>query len=278
MPEGDTVWLTARRLHEALGGRPLVHAELRVPSLATVDLTRRTVREVVARGKHLLTRFDDGRTLHTHLRMEGSWRVHRSSARWTGGPDWQIRAILGAADNTAVGYRLGVVELLPTANEHALVGHLGPDLLGADWDGDEAIRRLGQQPGREIGDALLDQRNLAGIGNLYKAETLFLRGISPWTHVGDVPDLRRTVDLSRELLVANRDRWEQVTTGDRRKGRTTWVFEREGRPCRRCDATIRVAWQGEAPKQRLSYWCPRCQPGPAPSEGIRPRRTRDAYR
>jgi endonuclease-8 len=151
-----------------------------------------------------------------------------------------------------------------TGQEDTLVGHLGPDLLGPDWDADEAIRRLAEQPQRPIGEAVLDQRNLAGAGNVYKAESCFLRGVSPWTPVGEVADLSGFVDLVHRLLSANRERYDHVTTGDPRPGRRTWVFERTGLPCRRCGTAICAAWQGEPPYQRLSYWCPNCQPGPAP--------------
>jgi endonuclease VIII len=174
MPEGDTVWLAGRRLHDALAGDRLTRSDFRVPQLATTDLAGRTVTEVVSRGKHLLTRVDDDLTLHTHFRMDGTWHLYRPGDRWRGGPQWQVRVLLETAAWQAVGYRLPVVELLPRDREDDAVGHLGPDILGPDWDPAEAVRRLAAQPDREVGDALLDQRNLAGIGNLYKAESLFL--------------------------------------------------------------------------------------------------------
>jgi endonuclease-8 len=271
VPEGDTVWLTARRLHDALAGHRLVHADLRVPAYSTIDLSGRTVVEVIARGKHLLARLDDDRTLHTHLRMDGSWRLYAHGSPWTGGPAHQIRAVLSTPDTDAIGYRVHDLALLPTAREHELVGHLGPDLLGADWDVEEAVRRLSADPAREIGPALLDQRNLAGIGNLYQTEVLFLRGVNPWTPVGEVPDLAGMVRLAQRLLRANRDRWEQITTGNTRRGEGLWAFERPGRPCRRCRTPIALGEQGDPPYQRLTYWCPTCQPGPAPAEsrGVR---------
>jgi endonuclease-8 len=265
MPEGDTVWLAGQRMNAALAGRPLTRTDFRVPRLATTDLSGRTVLAVVSRGKHLLTRVEGGLTLHTHFKMDGTWRLYRPGERWRGGPAWQVRVVLANTDWQAVGYRLPVVELMPTAEEDRAVGHLGPDLLGPDWDPDEAVRRLAAEPGREIGQALLDQRNLAGIGNLYKAEVCFLRGVSPWTPVGDVTDLSALVSLAHRLLAANKDGFEQVTTGDPRPGRSTWVFERPGRPCRRCGTRIALAEQGDPPRERLTYWCPRCQPGPAPA-------------
>jgi len=267
VPEGDTVWLTARTLHDALAGDELVRSDFRVPRLATTDLTRRKVIEVASRGKHLLTRVDGGVTVHTHLKMEGSWRVFRVGQRWTGGPDWQVRVALATSNRVAVGYRLGVVELVATRDEQQVVGHLGPDLLGepgapGGWDEDEAVRRLSADPAREIAEALLDQRNLAGIGNLYKSETLFLTGVTPWTPVGDV-DMTHVVRTAHRLLVANKEHWHQSTTGSLRRGEEHWVFERSRRPCRRCGSPVASAMQGVAPRERLSYWCPTCQRGPS---------------
>ena len=264
MPEGDTVWLAARRLHEALAGQVLTTSDFRVPQLATTDLTGRRVLEVVPRGKHLLTRVEGGLTLHTHFRMDGTWHLYAPGDRWTGGAQWQVRVVLATAERVAVGYRLPVVELLETEREGDAVGHLGPDVLDDDFDAAEAVRRLAAAPDREVGLALLDQRVLAGLGNLYRTEVLFLTGRTPWTPVGDLPDLPGLVRRSRRLMLANRGHWEQSTTGSLRAGEDHWVFERTGRPCRRCGTRIVVAEQGAAPYQRLTYWCPRCQLGPAP--------------
>ena len=272
MPEGDTVWLAAQRMHAALAEKVLVRSDFRVPQLATTDLSGRRVLEVVPRGKHLLTRIEGGLTLHTHFRMDGSWHLYRPGDRWNGGPAWQVRAVLQNAEWQAVGYRLPVVALLETVDEDRVVGHLGPDVLAEDWDGDEAVRRLCADPRAEIGMALLDQRNLAGLGNLYRTEVLFLRGLTPWTTVEDVPDLAGLVEKGRRLMMANRGHWEQSTTGSLRRGEVHWVFERTGQPCRRCGTRIVTAEQGDAPYARLSYWCPRCQSGPAPAPS--PRSTR----
>jgi endonuclease-8 len=262
MPEGDVVWLAAKRLHSALAGQSLTRSDFRVPALATVDLAGQVVLEVIARGKHLLFRFDHRLTLHTHFRMDGTWQLYRPGQRWRGGPQWQVRAVLENTAWQAVGYRLPVVELLPTAEEFRAVGHLGPDLLGPDWDAAEALRRIMTAPDREIGLALLDQRNLAGIGNLYKSETCFLRGVSPWTAVRDVPQLPQLLALARRLLDANKNGYRQTTTGDTRRGESLWVYERANLPCRRCGTRIVMATQGDAPYERATYWCPRCQPGP----------------
>ncbi len=265
MPEGDTVWLACQRLQRALAGRELTRTEFRVPQLAEVDLSGVRVAEVVSRGKHQLFRFDDGRTLHTHFRMEGTWRTYPQGRRWSGGPAFEIRVVLGVDGLDAVGYRLPVVELVPTAEEDRVVGHLGPDLLGPDWDLAEAVRRIAVHPERSVGEALLDQRNLAGIGTLYRSEVLFLQGIHPRTPVADVRDLARVCVRARQLLMANRTRGQQTTTGDLRSGRQHYVFERPGQPCRRCGTKIRTEEFGPVGQERRSYWCPHCQPGMSPN-------------
>ena len=257
MPEGDTVWLTARRLHEALAGRALTRSDVRVPRYATTNLAGRTVTDVAARGKHLLIRVEGGVTVHTHLRMDGSWRVRPARERIAN--SHRIRLVLANDTWQAVGYQLGIVEVLRTAQEASVVGHLGPDLLGPDWDEAEAVRRLRAAPVRAIGEALLDQRNLAGIGNIFATEMLFLRGLSPWRPVGEVADLRALVELGHRLLEANKERAGIITTGVVRRGEETWAYGRAGRPCRRCRTTIRQAEQGDAGEERVRFWCPHCQ-------------------
>ena len=267
MPEGDTVWQTAARLDDALAGQELTRCDLRVPKLATVDLTGDVVESVQSRGKHLLMRFGNGWTLHSHMRMEGSWRIFDEGEPWRGGPTHQIRAILGTDTQTAVGYRLPVLEILRTKDEQRAIGHLGPDLLDPDWNASSAasaLRNLEAAPTRPIGEALLDQRNLAGIGNIYKSELCFLSGVTPWTPVATVPDLPRLVDSAHRLLVANRDRPLRITTGETRPGRTLWVYGRKRGQCLRCATPIRSADQGPAGEERVTYWCPRCQQGPGP--------------
>jgi endonuclease-8 len=269
VPEGDTVWLTANRLHAALAGQPLVRADLRVPKLATVDLVGRRLLAVVPRGKHLMARLEGDVTLHSHLQMDGAWHLYGAGERWRGGPPHQVRAVLGTAGRIAVGYRLPVLEVLPTTEEDGAVGHLGPDLLGPDWDAPAALARLAADPGRPVGEALLDQRNLAGIGNVYVAELCFLRGVTPWTPFGAVPAPERLVALAGRLLSANKARPGHVTTGDTRRGRTHWVYGREHQPCLRCGTPVRSARHGaNGPQQdRVAYWCPRCQRGPVPGAG-----------
>jgi endonuclease-8 len=262
------VWRTARALDAALAGEPLIGCDLRWPTLATADLTGRTVLAVVARGKHLLMRLsgEPPLTLHSHLRMEGSWRLYpadRSAPTGFGRRD-DVRAVLRTPGWTAVGRRLGMLDLVRTRDEHTVVGHLGPDVLGEDWDPDRVERTLADRPERAIGEALLDQRVLAGIGTFYLAEVLFLRGINPWTPSGQVPDVPALLRLVHRLMVANRDRVGQVTTGDTRPGRTSWVYGRARRQCRRCGTPVLVASIGQPPHDRDACFCPTCQPGPAP--------------
>jgi endonuclease VIII len=269
VPEGDVVWRSAQRLHAALAGRRLVRSDLRWPSLATADLTGRDVLEVRARGKHILTRLggDPPLTLHSHLRMEGSWRVDRTTSAERREPH-DLRALLANAEWTARGLRLGMLDLVPTAEESTLVGHLGPDVLGPDWDLDQVRRSLRAAPGRAVGEALLDQRVLAGVGTFYLTETMFLVGRTPWTPVSDLGDaqLDRVVERAYRLLHLNRDRVVQVTTGDARPGRECFVHGRSGRPCRRCGTTVRVAAIGPPPTPRVAFYCPSCQKGPAPTD------------
>ncbi|WP_432534544.1 DNA-formamidopyrimidine glycosylase family protein [Kineococcus arenarius] len=276
MPEGDVVWRTAQRLHRALAGREVLSCDLRWPSLATADLSGRRVLEVVSAGKHLLTRLGaaDGEpalTLHSHLRMEGSWYVERTGSNGRGRRSASgVRAVLTTPEWTAVGHELGMLDLVPTAAEAGLVGHLGPDLLGPGWDAAEARRRLLAVPQRHLGEALLDQRVLAGVGTFYMAEACFLAGVSPWTPVGELPSPDRLLTLLHRLLHANKDRTGQVTTGDLRRGRQNFVHARSGLPCLRCGGTVRVAPIGPAPRDRTAFYCPRCQPGPAPTDDGRP--------
>jgi len=257
MPEGDVVWYTARRLDEALSGRKLTRSDFRVPALATADLAGQVVTQTVSRGKHLLTRTGNGLTVHTHLRMDGDWRVRPAAEQVS--ESHRIRLLLANQDWQAIGYQLGVVELIRTREEARVTGHLGPDLLGPGWDCAEAVRRLGTLPDRPIGEALLDQRNLAGVGVAFATEMLFLRGIDPWRPVGDDQDLHALVELGQRLLDFNKTRLDRVTTGDARRGHQSWVYGRAGRPCRRCGTPIRRGEQGPPGQERLRFWCPSCQ-------------------
>jgi endonuclease VIII len=261
VPEGDTVYRTARVLDQ-LSGEQLTRSDFRVPQHATADLSGGTVVETVSRGKHLLTRVDRGEerwTLHTHLKMEGSWKVVRRGERWPR-PAVTARVVLETARHTAIGFSLGIVELVPRELEADVVGHLGPDLLGPGWDEERALANLAAAPDRPLREALLDQTNLAGIGNMYAAELCFTSGVHPETPVGAVPDLRRLVRRARQMLELNKERWVQSTTGDLRERERMWVYRRDRSPCRRCGTPVVVELQGPAGRDRASYWCPSCQP------------------
>ena len=257
MPEGDTVWRTARRL-DALTGRTLQRSDIRVPRYATVDLSGQVVEGTVSRGKHLLTRVGEF-TLHSHLKMEGSWRVFAAGERWNR-PAYLARAVLVTSEFTAVGFELGLFEVIPSTDEQSVLGYLGPDLLGPDWNADEAVARVAADPEVPIAVALLDQRNLAGLGNVYANELSFLRGVLPWRPVADVPDIPAVVALGHRMIFANRNRSARVTTGVDRPGRRLWVYGRDGDPCRRCGTRIERGELGRVVGQeRNTYWCPFCQ-------------------
>jgi endonuclease-8 len=257
MPEGDTVYRAAKLLNTALAGTVLERCDIRVPAFATVDLTGETVHEVVSRGKHLLARVGDV-TLHSHLKMEGVWQVYPRGARWRR-PEFQARAILANDRFEAVGFELGLFDVVRTAEEESIVGYLGPDLLGPDWDAELALANLRRDPEREVGLALLDQRNLAGLGNVYRAELCYLRGVLPTRPVGEVTDLGRMVALAKKLIEANKDRVERTFTGKLR-GATNWVYGRAGQQCLRCGTRILSGELGDSPLTlRVTYWCPHCQ-------------------
>jgi endonuclease VIII len=250
MPEGDTVWHTAAELREHLAGRTLTRCDVRVPRFATVDLSGQVVDEVLSRGKHLFIRVGPA-SIHSHLKMEGNWRVGNRPAR----VDHRARIILEAGDVQAVGVNLGVLEILERDRDGDAVAHLGPDLLGQDWDPVQAAANLTTQPERPIAEALLDQRVLAGIGNVYCNELCFLIGHLPTAAVRNVADPRRLVSRARDMLWANRFRWNRCTTGDTRAGRQLWVYGRDGQGCRRCGTLIAYDNTGD----RVTYWCPACQ-------------------
>ncbi len=259
MPEGDTVYRSAVLQNAALAGKVLVSGDIRVPAFATVDLRGETVHEVVSRGKHLLHRIGD-LTLHTHLKMEGAWRTFAPGQRWTR-PAYQARAVLTAEDVVSVGFELGITEVIATADEHTVVGHLGPDLLGG-WDAAaaaEAVLRLEGDPALPVFIAILDQRNLAGVGNVYANELCFLRGLLPTRPMGEVGDVPALVALAERALRANKDRFTRTTTGDLRAGRRFWVYGRAGQPCRRCGTRLLGGELGRDQQERTVSWCPRCQ-------------------
>ena len=265
MPEGDTIFRTAEVLRAALVGRRITAARAqpgpglrRVPDLSR--LTGATVTIVQARGKHLLIGFDNGLTLRTHLRMKGSWHRYRPGERWRLSMR-QATAILETAEAVAVLFNAPTVELLTDADlrRSRPLGELGPDLLSASFDADEALRRMRERDAEALGNTLLDQRAVAGIGNVYKSEVAFLERMDPWAPVGAFSDeqLLGALRTARRLLQANTRGGARVTTGSRSPGAELWVYGRSGRPCRRCGTPIRSSRQGDL--ARLTYWCPRCQ-------------------
>lgn len=262
MPEGDTVWRAARELNSALAGKELIRSDIRVPRFATTDFRGQQVTDVISRGKHLLIRIGDpesGWLIHSHLKMEGLWHVYGRGEKWRR-PAFKARCILETDSAQAVGFELGFLRILPRRDEQEAVGYLGPDLLGPDWDPQEALRRLRSEPQRPIGLALLDQRNLAGIGNVYRCELCFLAGVHPHTPVSQVPDLPRLVDLSKRLLEANKNRSRRITTGN--NGRDPlWVYNRRTRGCLRCGTPVVHELLGDNELElRDLYYCPHCQP------------------
>ncbi|MGA7464917.1 endonuclease VIII Nei2 [Mycobacterium sp.] len=250
MPEGDTVFRTADTLRNALVGRMLTRCDVRVPRFATVDLSGHVVDEVRSRGKHLLIRVGPA-SIHSHLKMDGSWRV---TSR-TGRSDYRVRIILEANDIRAVGIDLGVLEILDRDHDGDAVDHLGPDLLGDDWDAQVAADNVTAHPDRPIAAALLDQRVLAGIGNVYCNELCFVSGHLPTAPVSAISDPYRLVARARDMLWVNRFRQNRCTTGDTRAGRQLWVYGRARQSCRRCGTPIKYDDTGD----RVAYWCPACQ-------------------
>ncbi|WP_457972593.1 Fpg/Nei family DNA glycosylase [Arthrobacter sp. D1-17] len=279
MPEGDSIWRAAHQLHGALAGQTLTASDFRVPRFATLDLRGWTVEGVVPRGKHLLMRLvsqaDERVTIHSHLKMEGSWQVYAPGGRWRK-PGFTARCVLRTPVADVVGFSLGQLEVIKTSDEDKVVGHLGPDLLGPDWDPVEAERRMASAPNVPIGVALLDQRNLAGIGNIYRCEVCFLAGLHPASPVAAATDLPAMFADAKQLLEANLGPGRRTTLLNARGmpvGRAAgrpgyWVYRREHQPCLRCRTPIRHAILGKAGRgnpelvieERDIYFCPTCQP------------------
>lgn len=271
MPEGDTVWRTARRLHAALAGQPAEVVDIRWGEIDEAPLRGTTIEAVLPRGKHLLHRFGSGWTLHTHLRMEGSWRVEatgtRAVERGLRRPD--LRVAIGGPEWTTLGLSLGEVDLVPSAEEHRLVGHLGPDVLGADWDATAVTARIARAgETRRIAAVLLDQRVLAGVGTFWASEALFAQRLHPWRPASELTqeEVRALVERTRALMVRGREHAVQSSTGVLRADRRSWVHGRSGRPCRRCGTTVRVAPLGDGVHDRVFFSCPGCQGGRAPTD------------
>lgn len=266
MPEGDSVWKVARRLDRLLVGREVTASDFRVPALATRDVAGRVVEEHVTHGKHLLTRFSGGATLHSHLLMDGEWATTRPGRSLPARLQHQVRVVLRVESGTAWGLRLHRLELVPTPEEDRIVGHLGPDPLREDWDAEQAVRRLRAEPALPLVSALLDQTKIAGLGNLWACELAFLTGVSPWTPVGAV-DVERLVERAATALrhSATVPGAYQVTTGNAARGQDHWVTGRQRRGCLRCGGPVSMVEEVPGdPANRRTWWCPSCQPGPGP--------------
>ena len=248
MPEGDTIFRTAEKLRAALQGKRVVSA--RPDQLKRLAGT--TVSDVQPVGKHLMIRFDNGLALHTHMRMRGVWRVYPRGHDVR--PTWQLKAILETDDMVAACFAAPVVELIRDESSH--LGHLGPDILGDGWDVRSVVKRARSLGAAAIGEVMLDQRVTAGIGNVYRCESLWQRKLNPWKPVDQLTDdeLASLFEVARQAMRAN-------LGGDPRRrfpgyGRGA-VHGRGGRPCPRCGTLIKVRALGE--HARLAYWCPACQ-------------------
>lgn len=273
MPEGDTIFRAARTLQKALAGRVVTRFDSALPELQRVDvdtpLKGRSIESVEARGKHLLMTFSGGLVLHTHMRMHGSWHLYRPGEPWRL-PAREMRIVIETDGFVAVGFRIPIAELL-TAQEvarHDRLRRLGPDLLGDAFDRAEALRRIGLVPDQPIGDVILNQAVVAGIGNVFRSEVLFEAGVNPMTAARDVgaEARNRILDIALRQLrvnVVSQSRSlapdaSRRTTGSLDPRARLWVYGRAGQPCRRCGAAIRTRKSG--PDARSIYWCPRCQP------------------
>ena len=268
MPEGDTIFRAARTLHRALAGKVVTRFDTAYAPLARVHddtpITGRTIDAVEARGKHLVMRFSGDLALRTHMRMHGSWHIYRPGERWQR-PPREMRVLVATAAFVAVGFNIvdAEFEAASAVGTRDAIAHLGPDLLAPGFDAAEALRRLGERGPVPIAEALLDQRALAGIGNVFKSEVLFEGGVHPETRVDALSDARlaELVDIARRQLAANvvetTPRFGRRTTGRMAIAEGLWVYGRGGRPCRRCGTPITFARQGLG--ARPTYWCPRCQ-------------------
>jgi endonuclease VIII len=274
VPEGDTIFRAATAMHRALAGRVVTRFESVYPAVMRIaddrPIVGRTIESVSARGKHLLIAFSGDLVLRTHMRMNGSWHLYKAGIRWQR-PARDMRVLLVAGEVEAVGFNVPVAELLTARqlSRHAQLSALGPDLLDPAFDAVEAARRIRARGPEPVGDVLLNQRVLAGIGNVFKSEILFLTGIEPFTPVAALADaqIERLIAISREQLAANVLTRSQSlspsigrrTTRSLDPNNKLWVYGRGGKPCRRCGAPIQARKTGL--DARLTYWCPRCQAG-----------------
>lgn len=264
MPEGDTIHRAARSLRAALAGADAT--EVSTPRLVRATPAPGTrIEDVEARGKHLLVHFADGRTLHTHMRMTGSWHVYGPQDRWRKSSR-SARAIIRTDEAVAVCFSAPVVEIVATdaLQRHTAIGRLGPDLCLADPDLGLVVARARElrAPDDLLGDVLLDQRVACGIGNVYRSEALWAHEVHPRTPLGAVDDdrLARIYRWTAGWLRRNLELPRRTTVRGAPAG-TVAVYDRAGRPCRRCGTPVEVAHEGRD-VARVSYWCPTCQPEP----------------
>jgi len=273
VPEGDTIFRAARTLHRALAGHDVVRFESVFPALTRIHedapITGRRIERVSAAGKHLLMAFSGDLVLRTHMRMNGSWHIYRPGEAWRR-PRHDMRIVIATTAFEAVGFNIPVAEFLEPralARQEDL-RRMGPDLLGETFDAAEAIRRFRERPQLSIADAFLNQRIVAGAGNVYKSEVLFLCAVNPFVPVADVTDAQLAALLStaRRHLQANvidptsaivTYRGYRRTTGRADPSERLYVYGRAGKPCRKCGTPIELRAQGA--HARLTYWCPRCQ-------------------
>ena len=264
MPEGDTIFRAARSLQTALAGKKVTGWRSPLPAFARADFTGKRIDKVEAHGKSMLIRFDDGSAVHSHMRMTGSWHIYRPGERWRK-PAHYARLVLETSDYVAVCFSAPVVELLQPGrvDGHEAVARLGPDLLKDDFDADEALRRLRERNPTPLGEAIMIQRALAGIGNVYKSESLFIDRLDPFQPVSAFDDatLHKLIATARKLMMQNLDGFPRTTTRppsmSMQRGPRAWVYGRRGDPCLVCGARIDMRRQGTA--ARSTYYCPSCQ-------------------
>ncbi|WP_144875432.1 Fpg/Nei family DNA glycosylase [Microbacterium sp. 1.5R] len=265
MPEGDSVFRLAARLRATLPGRTITRGELRSGRSAGASLAGLTIEGFATHGKHLLTRLAPDLTLHTHMRMQGRWTITGAGKTLPARTRHTVRMRAALDDGrTLWAIDMPVVELIPRAHESEVLRRLGPDPLQPHWDADEAGSRIRLRPDRPIAHALLDQRNVAGFGNLWVNEICFLRGVHPDTPAASVDVSALLARAASMLRISATDpKLYQVTTGDTAKGRSHWVAGRAGRPCLRCGTIVQVRAEVPGdPDRRRTWWCPRCQPPP----------------
>ncbi|MEO7095447.1 MAG: DNA-formamidopyrimidine glycosylase family protein [Polyangiales bacterium] len=260
MPEGDTIHRTATALAAVLVGRVVARLASNIPVVSHARLVGHTITGVDAHGKNLFIRFDDGRVLHSHMQMTGSWHLYQPGERWKR-PAYLARCVIEVEAAVAVCFSAPVLRVLtaPALARDDRLTALGPDILGETFDEGEAMARIHSSPGRQIGDAILEQRFVAGIGNIYKSESLFVARLDPFVTVatlGDEP-LKKVLAAARKLMRANLRTVVRTTTSAGAASGRYWVYGRSRRPCRRCGTRIQMRRQGKA--ARSTYWCPRCQ-------------------